>query len=231
MTTAPAERPLLFSAPMIRALLEGRKTQTRRVAKLDRPRDLASEQLEDFEIRGFEFRRQSDGTYLVIPPCPYGQRGDRLWIREAHAIVPASAYRMSRDDGAPIPHAVSPDGQEWAVYREGWSRSRPRWRPSIFMPRWASRILLEIVEVRLERLQAISEIDAIDEGVMLVPNPPAYQRAIEQWVADGRPGKPPLGPSPAERYRHLWDSLNARRGAGWDANPWIWALTFRRIKP
>ena len=129
------ERPILFSAPMIAALLDGTKTQTRRVVKAS-----------------------GEGVR-----CPYGKPGDRLWVRETHALVTATAYRAS----VGVQQTVNPsDPSEAAIYRAGWDRTRStRWRPSIHMPRWASRISLAITEVRVERLQAITAADARAEGV------------------------------------------------------------------
>ena len=188
------ERPILFSGPMVRAILAGTKTQTRRVVK---PQTAI---LTDATARSIGIQPPARENPPVIP-CPYGAPGDLLWVRETHAIVPASAYRCSREeDGSPVPHRVSPDGEEWAVYRAGWSRSDPhRWRPSIHMPRWASRLTLRVTDVRVERLQAISEADARAEGVASVAE-----------------------------YAALWDAIN---GAGsWAANPWVWAIGFEVVR-
>ena len=197
------ERPILFSGSMVRAILEGRKTQTRRVYK---PRN-------GFPRPDGEILPDGTGSqWTEWGTSPYGAPGDRLYVREAHAIVPATAYAQSPG----VDYRRSPDGYEWAVYREGWTRCRPgRWRPSIHMPRWASRILLEVTEVRVERVQEISEEDAQAEGIperSPVPGPGAqvgYARAA---------------------FRELWDSINADRGHGWDANPWVWVVTFHRIQ-
>jgi len=144
----------------------------------------------------------------------YGRRfrcdaGDRLYVRETHAIVPATAYRASREeDGSQVPHRVSPDGLEWAVYREGWTRCKPgRWRPSIHMPRWASRISLYVVDARLEHLQELTHADALREGVQ-----------------PDRPGWSAVPP-----FARLWDKINGHRdGASWAENPLVWRVEFYR---
>lgn len=174
------ERPILFIAEMVRAILDGRKTQTRRVIKAPK----------GFEVRdaGVEFG------------CPYGQPGDRLWVRESFAIGPRdkdvifAADKKWDVDGKPLPPAGSV------------------WKPSIFMPHWASRIILEITGVRVERVQAISEEDAYAEGRSLNDECDPVSRPGGNW------------------FRKLWDSLNAKRGFGWDVNPWAWVIEFKRIE-
>ena len=177
------ERPILFSGPMVRALLDGRKTQTRRVVKPQPPteRDFrgATFGLDRAIADGVKMYSQNDYARLPKHPtdwsligsvgvardagfplryrCPYGAPGDRLWVKETHAIVPRTAYAMS--DG--VQQTLKPgDDHDAAVYAAGWERSKPgRWRPSIHMPRWASRLTLTITDVRVQRLQDISEAD------------------------------------------------------------------------
>jgi hypothetical protein len=186
-----ADRPIIFSGPMVRALLDGRKTQTRRLIK--------------------EWRYGE-------PRLPY-RPGDRLYAREAHALVPSSAYRMSPG----VPYAVNDeDGYQACVYREGWERSNPGtgWRPSIHMPRWASRLTLTVTEVRVQRLQEISEEDAVAEGVETLPGYWVRERAhLGEESGDWIPDQPPV---PA--FRDLWNSLHGPDA--WDANPWVVAVTF-----
>ncbi len=170
------ERPILFSAPMVRAILGGRKTQTRRVVK-DRYIDAV------FLVHFFKYLRGN---------CPYGQPGDRLWVRES--------FCDARSAGAGC-----------VLYRASGDRAC-RWKPSIHMPRSASRILLEITAVRVERLNDISEADAKAEGLMR--------------VSDGFRGADglPWYANPVASYRSLWESIN---GAGsWAANPWVWVIEF-----
>ena len=196
------ERPILFSAPMVRALLDGRKTQTRRILKAE------------------------------AEPLTY-QAGDRLWVRERHALVPATAYRASTGVES---HVNPSDPDQAVVYREGWERSQPgRWRPSIHMPRWASRLTIAVTEVRVQRLQEISEKDAADEGLATVTK----DGKLWKWGIpdrDGLPGTDNLGwpwiqwcEDPRQAYSTLWDSIH---GAGaWNANPVLVAVTFTVERP
>lgn len=201
-TTAVRERGILFKGHLVRAILEGRKTQTRRVVQ---PQPVGA-----WAAPG----RQSG---------PYGRIGDRLWVRETHAIVPATAYRASHDDGVPLPRAVSPDGYYWAVYREGWTRSAPgRWRPSIHMPRWASRLTLEITDVRVERIHDITAQDAWAEGIR--------PRGVAAHAGDGTTDSVDPQAAVLDEFRDTWDEINAKRGFGWAANPWVWAITFRKLE-
>jgi hypothetical protein len=179
----PRERPILFSAPMVRALLNGTKTQTRR-----RMRDSEN-----------AWREQK---------CPY-DFGMRLWVRETTIIAPKrwttenlSTHWDADGDGRIVQYLASQPNREAA------DDYNLKATPSIFMPRWASRITLEITDVRVERLQDISEGDAKAEGV----------DPIREKV-----------PTHRDAYRYLWDDIN---GTGaWQANPWVWALTFRRVAP
>ena len=175
------ERPIIFSAPMVRAILDGRKTQTRRVVK--------SETVGD-----------SGEIVPLLGRCPYGQPGDTLYVKETWF----SDARVQKASGwEPIIH-----------YRSDCELP-VKWRPSIFMPRWASRITLEVTGIRVEKLQDISEEDAKAEG-MTLRNP----RDIS-----GDHGN--AGYLISE-FMGLWESIN---GPGsWDANPWVWIVEFRRVE-
>lgn len=218
--TTTIERPILFNGAMVRAILEGRKTQTRRVVK-PQPAGKYLKSALDAEWLSKPFGG------LVLPmikdlpiECPYGQPGDRLWVRETFAIVPRTAYRCSEG----VQQSLSPDNDhDAAIYREGWSRSRSGilWRPSIHMPRWASRILLEITAVRVERLQDISEADARAEGISDggclncgEPEP----CGCEEPAADAR-----------DAFCRLWQSINGEQS--WHENPWVWVIEFKRVQP
>lgn len=221
------ERPILFSAPMVRALLEGRKTQTRRIVK---PQPNSS-----LEWRGWHDDEDVYGWYPQHPllgdkgrhlvRCPYGKPGDRLWVKETWWQVPEPSSRQLRDgaDTWPKPRgpqeqrlAYAADGDDPATVREwGW-----KLKPSIFMPRWASRITLEITEVRVQRLQDISEEDAAAEGIstsVVDPSPrgiaPIYPK---QYVSN------------VDVFRDLWTMINGE--GSWAANPWTWCVSFRRIE-
>lgn len=185
------ERPILFSAPMVRALLDGSKTQTRRV------------------VKGGDRWRAPSGPAIL---CPYGVPGDRLWVRETFCEVFDAQY--GEKDW--FDYRATPRYSE--VAPAGWenepSKDRAlKWTPSIHMPRRASRINLEVTDVRVERLQDIIAQDAIAEGITLHPD------------HHHRPSTSNYGP--VQTYRDLWEDIN---GAGsWDLNPWVWAISFRRL--
>jgi len=205
-SSAVKERPILMSAAMVLACLDDSKTQTRRVLRPQWPR-ANTEPKEHSCSPGLWIAYTSDGRLRNGEGesggerrCPYGTPGDRLWVRESFRIVPTSAYRASEG----VQQTVCPtDPYEAAIYRAGWDRGGSGvWKPSIHMPRWASRLTLIITEVRVELLQDITEADARAEGVASVA-----------------------------AYRELWDSLNAKRGYGWDMNPFVWVVSFVRVQP
>jgi hypothetical protein len=200
------ERPILFSAPMVRAILAGQKTQTRRALAPDL----------FISSGGAVVRMASAGpatTGIREAHCPYWrQPGDRLWVREAWA--------WSGDGAIPAFDRVRKGGV-W--FRADPERTSPgiRWRPSIHMPRWASRITLEVTGVRVERLQDISEADAQAEGVTPKWEPGCSGRLME--ALGGFSFRPA-----ASAYADLWEQIN---GPGsWDANPWVWVVEFRRVE-
>lgn len=198
------ERPILFNADMVRALLDGRKTQTRRVVKPKRgwPIDFVGGvgMENDPTCWGFE---NGDGEWWSLKgdercsqiPCPYGQPGDRLWVREAFA------YGLCTESTLAYRATHKPSDLE-----EGWYEPI-KWKPSIHMPRWASRITLEIVSVRVERLCSISNEDAISEGI----GAPLDMRYA---ALDG--------------FKPLWVSING--ADSWDANPWVWVVEFKCVE-
>jgi hypothetical protein len=203
-----SEKPILFSGAMVRALLrdEDPKTQTRRIMKPQPPATTTAVQVFHHPDPRAHFYA-NDGAQIIdwAKPCPHGEVGDRLYVRETwqHSNHPLGPYEPDclvfyRADYFDDPHG--PDGEKSP---EGKYRD---WRPSIHMPRTASRITLEITGVRAERLQSISAADAWAEGI---PHSPDVD--------------------PAHEYRDLWDSLNAERGYGWDTNPWVWVVEFRKI--
>lgn len=205
-----SDRPILFSGPMVRALLAGRKTQTRRLLK---PQPTVN----SFGLLVWEAK----GDFVQGKPedVAFMQRihvGDRLWVKENHAIVPRTAYRMSEG----VQQTLHPgDDHDAAIYAAGWDRSKPgRWRPSIHMPRWASRLTLTVTDVRVERLQDISEEDADAEcfgGYYPID-------VLPEVFPGDRDQYGPL--TMAQCYGRLWDHIN---GPGsWDANPWIAAYSF-----
>lgn len=198
------ERPLLMSGPMVRAILDGRKSVTRRVVKPQPPEDYGTIEVGRFHPTGWtrdgeEYPcAETFGAYTLDGECswrcPYGEPGDRLWVRETWAGEESCVYR-----------ADSPNDDRSNIVR---------WRPSIHMPRWASRISLEVIEVRVERLQEITEEEAAAEGA----DPSLFR---EPGLSDGFEHR--------LSFAHLWDSLNDYRGYGWDANPWVWVIRFRAL--
>ncbi|WP_213308279.1 hypothetical protein [Paraburkholderia sacchari] len=199
------ERPILFSAPMVRAILDGRKTQTRRVFG------------PAMRLFAESYDVEKD---LQLKLCPYGQPGDHLWVRESFWGCDAPGY-------GDTPCVVYDDEWHGKVYRPAEVRPwAPRFGriPSIHMPRNFSRITLEVTGVRAERLQEINEQDAIAEGV----EPYAiYGGKVASWK--GSAAMDAARETARDAYRDLWDSLNAARGFGWDVNPWVWAVAFKRI--
>lgn len=211
------DRPILFSGPMIRALLGRRKTQTRRVLKPQpEPRDFRNTSPEAAKwfhdpVRGGMWI--ADG--VAVGPFKSPAPGDRLWVREAWTNLaddPLSDLAMSGRTGIAY---YADDADECCI--------PPRWRPSIHMPRRASRLTLIVTDVRVQRLQEISELDAVAEGCRPFfdhGNPREYvgpNGTVHQMA-------PLLGP--LDDFRRLWNSLNAERGYGWEVNPWVCALTF-----
>lgn len=249
------ERPILFSGDMVRAILEGRKTQTRRVVK-PQPKVVTKSRL------GW---RREHGLKM---PCPYGQPGDAEWqsgqptedgwyyirdfLHEGAGGDNRAIWYNAKDevwgwDQDDDPEGMYADGFQWSGWkrpgdrlwvRETWSHDGPdletvrarcedmlvggitygpyyratesapdtlTWKPSIHMPRWACRLLLDVKAVRVERLQDITQADAIAEGCPADPSP---------------------GRSASVVFHDLWDSLNEKRGYGWDTNPWVWVIEF-----
>ena len=189
------ERPIIFNSPMVRAILAGTKTQTRRAVKPQPAADLGYMMgySQQYAIQCGE-DWPDDARDRVR--CPYGAPGDRLWVRETWGH-----WGM-----------IEPES-DCIIYRADADQSGIVWHSSIHMPRWASRILLEVVAVRVERVQDISEADALAEGMLLE----------EKWTPDLR--------YPARAaYAKLWDEINAKRGYPWAANPWVWVVEFKRLE-
>jgi hypothetical protein len=195
-------RPILYSSPMVKALLSGRKTQTRRVIFKDDSQHHMPWRCRD---------HWQDGDDILL--CRHGKSGDRLWVRETTRLVGCCGFNVP---GAELEIEYAADGHRVRIVRD---EARPykvfNTVPSIFMPRWASRITLEITEVRVQRIQSISDADILAEGIA------EYARSLK------------LDPAPRLAWIHLWESINGKRddGAyGWHKNPWTWCITFRRIE-
>jgi hypothetical protein len=209
---------------MVRAILDGRKTMTRRVVKPQPPKSVEKPQFDnrqEFNSWCFFGRRFGiQGRYSDYhAKCPYGKFGDKLWVREKWATVYALDTTRASALRAGFPCEFSAGGTD--VHGFDHLGDRGRWRPSIFMPRSASRITLEITAVRVERLQQITESDAKAEGVMLLTGSksrPLGSKEKSQPVTHH------------QTFHGLWDSLNEKRGYGWDGNPWVWVISFRRVE-
>lgn len=204
------EKPILMSLMNIRPTMEGRKTQTRRVIKLSKG-DTIGHISEGNKLLEYIICDKDGDEVPLEFVSPYGVADDRLWVREAHVLNYSDdikvAYRADWHDGL-----------------KGMIE-QPKWRPSIFMPRWASRITLEVTEVRVQRLNEISDEDAQAEGV----EPCEF--------VDGHPAAVPGGclchlqdppKSHVCTFIELWDSINGK-SYPWASNPWVWALTFKRL--
>jgi hypothetical protein len=214
------ERPILFSGPMVRAILDGRKTVTRRPIKPS---------MRGFDV-SFELHQQDDGSWRPLHTfdescmddqgtehpvvCPYGKPGDRLWVRETwycdHFEVMRGPYLKPADLDV-----TEARGDGTLVYAADgltpYEADQPAWKPSIHMPRWASRILLEVTDVRVEQLQAISIGQICKEGLA---------RSIYEFI--------PVTTA-FDAFAEVWDSIN---GPGtWEANPWVWAVEFKQVQP
>lgn len=203
------ERPILFSGSMVRAILAGQKTVTRRVINVPAGVDVGDVPGHPEELMLFGVGREHVGTHTrsKLVTCPYGDPGDRLWVKETwlphefddHADI--ATYRADYNDG-PIPKAILDE-------REG----RSRWHSGRFMPRCASRITLEVASVRVERLHALDDADALREGVMATVGHEALGRErLPGW--------------PRQLFSVLWDEINGKRAA-WVSNPWVWRIEFK----
>jgi hypothetical protein len=219
MTTATRERPILFSGPMVRAILEGRKTQTRRVIDL-REFKRSDTPGYDFTFRDREARWQDyRAADFISKKCPYGVVGETLWVRETFAQCYEGGALQG---GRPVYRA---DGGANAEKIEATSR----WSPAIHMPRWASRISLHVIDVRVQLLKAISEQDAIAEGIRTGDIPPdEYGPRRIGYILGDDDGKCVLYPTPQRAFEVGWDSINGKR-APWASNPFVWVISFERI--
>lgn len=221
----PKERPILFSGPMVCAILQGLKTQTRRIMK-PQPREItvSGAHLEGLWISkgSIEYRVTPRTAKNIAEACPYGQPGDRLWVRERWDF---RDWQWNKDRKVRI--AYGADGEQVdQIAPLGWNATvygAERWRPSIHMPRWASRITLEVVSVRAQQLHDISEDDARAEGVepclsdgLRIPHGGCLSHAMNG------------GHRHRCAFRDLWKHINGPES--WDANPWVWVVTFKRLE-
>lgn len=213
------ERGMIFNGEMVRAILDGRKTQTRRPIKWKQTRFTEIGEREDG--RRWPWSEDAEHACDFWHPCPFGAVGDRIWVRETFCPLDDTQY----------------GGEKWVDYRAtpkfeashpaGWdcapNDAEPlKWRPSIHMPRWASRILLEITNVGVQRLQDISSGDAVREGICQLPASGRYCISLGDQYFGG------ASHSAKEVYSWLWSSIYGEES--WKANPWVWVITFRRVE-
>lgn len=194
------EKPILFSGEMVRAILEGRKTQTRRVITPQ-----PSAKLYRYMSRNEWYEADGDEPkYHTLRKCPYGNICDLLWVRETWAQLCEADELTGKCD-------VAYRADDWPEDEPGPDYLKRTWRPSIFMPRWASRLTLEVTHVGVERVRDITDDSAIEEGVSRANTSiPGYA---------------------STRFAKLWDSINAKRGFSWSSNPWVWVVSFRLAAP
>jgi hypothetical protein len=217
------EKPILFSGEMVRAILDGRKTQTRRVVKpqpwMDANYQPGQPMWTHESLCGFFAEHVFGACMAKLAKCPFGEPGTRLWVRETWA-------RTWGADDAPLGTVIyRADIPDWAEERnvrriaKRLAAENP-WKPSIHMPRWASRITLEVTDVRAERLQEISEEDAKAEGVELDSDPDDWRDYETCGSAE----------TARDSFRSLWDTINTKRGFDWASNPWCWVVSFKRVE-
>ena len=255
-------KSILFNDEMVRAILDGRKTKTRRPLK-PQPEDPpegwypdAYNHSDRWCFWGPRGTKDSGRCTLPLFKCPFGQVGGQIYVRETFCLEHQVEYGQPPpfDDGRPIrylrdgipcnkefsemwiqPHYRATDPTPELSYYGSEEEPTVRWKPAIHMPRWASRITLEITDIRIERLQEITEEDAKAEGARefqdLPPDPSPYPYGNEpRWsMEDPRSTRECLG-SARYAFANLWERLYAKKGLGWYANPWVWVLTFRRVK-
>ena len=207
---ATVEHPILFSGEMVKAILAGKKTQTRRVIKAPFPflNGYYTNWSDDADVW---YPTTPSGKIGLAKPiwCPYGKIGDHLWVRETFSRVDKGNFTIFKADG---------------LTAEEYGYDKITWKPSIFMPRRASRITLEVTDIRVERVQDISQEDIESEGIQFVDGYLSELCVLRDCVAGIRSTR-------IKFYKNLWDKINGKRGFGWDVNPWVWVVSFKRIKP
>jgi hypothetical protein len=202
------ERPILFNGSMVRAILSGQKTATRRVAKPVKHPDLGNIYTPGALVL------ENEPKHVIDRACPYGQPGDRLWVRESFADLRGTGIEHRPDPAGPLQrYAFAADSPPGSASDEARKDFGVKWKPSIHMPRIACRLLLEITAVRVERLQDITRGDAMAEGC---PFPNLNGDAI------GRT-------DPVGWFSALWESINSAES--WAANPWVWVVEFKQVAP
>lgn len=222
-----AEKPILVSGPLIGPIRRDTKTQTRRIVNMRPEAKFIPDGSLDFNLSMVEWKENIYSPEAFLNFCPYGREGDRLWVRETHGVNKHTGEVSYLADGG---------WAEAAGFKESAFASK-KWTPSIHMKRIHSRIDLEITDIRIQRIQDISPEDAYAEGLGKITKDNGITWKYGMADRDGLPGNDNYGwpwdqweTDPVAAFRKLWDKINADRGFGWDANPWVWALSFKRIR-
>lgn len=225
------ERPILFSAPMVRAILEGRKTVTRRAIKIQPHIDASG----NFCVGRSNYGQDGYGKpvtkHFVNGCCPYGKPGERLWVRETFTDLRGTGIEHRPDPDGPLQrYAYAADCRPGSYADEARKDYGIKWKPSIHMPRLACRILLEITDVRVERLQAgegetVSESRYVAEGIHRIHHGDGdyYFHPFKSEPGPGNWG------DPFDAWRELWVSING--ADSWNSNPWVWVVEFKQVTP
>lgn len=214
------ERPILFSGPMVRAILEGRKTVTRRALTARAIRDVGyGAELGECHELPAEGPIDANSMSYIVDFCPYGKVGERLWVRESFADLRGTGIEHRPDPAGPLHrYAFAADSPPGSASDEARKDFGVRWKPSIHMPRAACRIVLEITDVRVERLQDISGDQAEAEGV---------DSAMCRQFFETSPSRHECKEAVIHGFAGLWASINGPEA--WHANPWVWVVEFRRV--
>ena len=216
------ERPIIFSGEMVKAILDGKNTMTRRVVKSN----FINHYKHAHIIRQSTDKKREGKAYFYYKPCsgmvlssqlvsnPYGKVGDRLWVRETWQEIGPDCLLTYKATYPSDLYAKRPE-LENVPPLAGLKERGYLWKSPMFMPRWASRILLEITDIKVERLQDISCEDAVKEG-----------------FSDKKPSgmQPAMMPNPKADFRNYWDSLNTKKGYPWSSNPWVWVVEFKVVE-
>ncbi|WP_128805057.1 hypothetical protein [Klebsiella grimontii] len=235
------ERGMVFNGEMVRAILDGRKTQTRRIMAPQPADDIERCIFPNPEAIGWKSSLRHKRGSTTAHFCHYGKPGDRIWVRETFQ-GPLFDYDLMDSyckDSTPFEKpefcVYKADGVPAPEFYDADDELHCRWRPSIHMPRWASRILLEITDVRVERLNAISEEDAQREGVhtevwdqtVVARNYAAIDEFFQFWSED-MPHYVEMNQLHQSSFRSLWESIYGEES--WQANPWVWVIEFKRVE-
>lgn len=218
------EKPILFKIDMVAGVLDELKTHTRRLRGLEKLNENPNayhlfSQTPDIDGKFLFCANRNEGDLYI--KCPYGKKGDRLWVRETWAApepyddIKPSLLERENDEYSQLHISYKTHD------REPNYAFRGKWRPSIFMPRWANRIILEVIGIRVEQIQNIKAKDCIVEGIL--PENGAWHDyrngRLKQWCLS----------DPRDSFRTLWDSINEKRGFGFDVNPWVWVVVFKLL--